>query len=611
MSNVSTRPGMGAVPYDDNNGVGTTFRVWAKFATQVWVTGTFNNWSVDANPLVPEGNGYWSVDVADVKPDVGERYRYVIASPFIDGVQWRTDPYCKSVQKNENSDGGIVSGDYDWTGDNFTSPQWNELVIYEMHVASFNRDNAVPGNFDSIITKLDYLRDLGINAIELMPISEFPDQYSLGYDPAFPFDIESNYGLPADFKDFIKAAHQYGIAVILDIVINHFGPYELDESLYRLDGWNENNKSGIYFYNDDRSVSGFGDRPDYGRPEVRNYLRDNVMIWLDEYRVDGLRFDSTVNIRNANGNNNDPANDLQDGWNLLQNLNNEIDSRMPWKITIAEDLQDNEWITKPTSSQGAGFDSQWDSFFYWKLYNAIVTANDEDRNMADISEAIAHSLGDNESKRTVFINNHDQCAAINHNMRLPERIWIGHADSWIAKKRYTLAAAIVFTTPGIPLIFQGDEFLEWGTWDPSDTLDWNKKDQFAGILELFKSLIHLRRNIDTNAAGLKGQHVNVFHVNNNDKLVAYHRWENGGPGDDTIIVANFANKLYDSYTIGFPRAGTWYTRFNSDWNGYSADFGNAPGYNTTAGNNFNSINDDMPYTGNIGIGPYSVIVLSQ
>ncbi|HMC86101.1 MAG TPA: hypothetical protein VKI61_11275, partial [Chitinophagaceae bacterium] len=167
MSNVSIRPGMGAVPYDDNNGVGTTFRVWAKFATQVWVTGTFNNWSVDANPLAPEQNGYWSVDVADVKPDVGERYRYVIASPFIDGVQWRTDPYCKSVQKNENSDGGIVSGDYDWTGDNFSSPQWNELVIYEMHVASFNRDNAVPGNFDSIITKLDYLRDLGINAIEL------------------------------------------------------------------------------------------------------------------------------------------------------------------------------------------------------------------------------------------------------------------------------------------------------------------------------------------------------------------------------------------------------------------------------------------------------------
>src|SRR5450432_1856879 len=182
-------------------------------------------------------------------------------------------------------------------------------------------------------------------------------------------------------------------------------------------------------------------------------------------------------------------------------------------------------------------------------------------------------------------------------MRLPERIWIGHADSWIAKKRYTLAAAIVFTTPGIPMIFQGDEFLEWGSWNPSDTLDWNKKDQFSGILDLFTSLIHLRRNWYNNSGGLKGQQVNVFHVNNKDKLIAYHRWQNGGSGDDVIVVANFSNTSYNSYNIGFPREGKWYVRFNSDWNGYGADFGNVPGYNTTAGDVFNGSRDGFPYAG--------------
>ena len=105
---------------------------------------------------------------------------------------------------------------------------------------------------------------------------------------------------------------------------------------------------------------------------MRQYLRDNALFWLNKYRLDGLRFDSVVNIRNRNGNNNDPAGDLPDGWSLLQWINNEIRASQPWKITIAEDMQSNEWITKDTGAGGAGFDTQWDASFAHIVRQAVI-----------------------------------------------------------------------------------------------------------------------------------------------------------------------------------------------------------------------------------------------
>jgi 1,4-alpha-glucan branching enzyme len=604
---VSTHTGMGAIPYEG----GTAFRVWAPFASAVYVAGDFNNKSTTANPLASENNGYWSVDVPEAQE--GQKYRYVIQSPFIpaDSVWWRTDPYCKHVLDNEGADGVIVTDEFEWGSNTFNMPPWNELVIYELHVASFNRTKDKPGDFSSIIEKLSILKDLGINAIELMPIFGFPGEYSLGYNPAFPFDIESNYGEPRGFKNFVKKAHEFGIAVILDVVYNHFGGGELDYSLRRFDGWKQNDGDGIYFYNDRRVQTGFGPRPDYGRSEVRQYIRDNALMWLQEYRIDGLRFDSTVNIRNIYGKNNEPTNDIPEGWSLMQSINNEIDSKMPWKITIAEDLQNNEWINRSTRAGGAGFDSQWGSFFYYSIFNAVVASTDNARNMYSVRDAILQRFETDAWKRVIYSENHDEVAQINGKVRLPEAIWRGNADSWFARKRSTLAAALVFTSPGIPMIFQGQEFLEWGNWSDSGTLDWSKKDKFSGIWNLYQSLIRLRRNWNNNTRGLRGQHVNVHHVNNNDKLIAFHRWDKGGLGDDVVVVVNMGNSSYDRYSLGFPNGGTWKVRFNSDWNGYSPDFANHPGYDTLANRSNPNDSDGMPFRANVGIGAYSVLILSQ
>ncbi len=595
----SNRPGMGTLLYQG----GAAFRVWAPFASGISVAGEFNAWNATANPLASEGNGYWSADVDGVK--IGMQYKFVIHRGQ-QPVLWRRNPYASEM---DAASGNCVVHDpnFDWTGDDFTMPPRNELVIYEMHVGTFNdAPGSGPGTVDEVIPMLPYLADLGVNAIEIMPVAQFPMDYSWGYNPSQPFSVETALGGPQGLYQFVKAAHAQGLAVILDVVYNHFGPGDLD--LWRFDGWSApGNNGGIYFYDDARAQTPWGGtRPDFGRGEVRQYLRDNALFWLNKYRLDGLRFDSVVNIRNRNGQNNDPAGDLPDGWNLLQWINDEIRSRQPWKITIAEDLQKNEWITKDTGSGGAGFGSQWDAGFVHPIRSAIITPNDSDRDMFAVRDALYCRYNADALQRVVYTESHDEVA--NGHARVPEEIWPGQADGWFAKKRSTLGAALVFTAPGIPMIFQGQEFLEDGWFQDTVPLDWTKLVTNSGIHTLYRDLIRLRRNWFDQTRGLRGQNLNVHHVNQADKLIAFHRWENGGPGDDVVVVANFANRGYGSYTLGLPRAGVWRVRFNSDWQGYSPDFGNQSGYDTVA---VDGSQDGMAFQANIGIAPYSVLILSQ
>src|SRR6266498_926226 len=126
---------------------------------------------------------------------------------------------------------------------------------------------------------------------------------------------------------------------------------------------------------------------------------------------------------------------------------------------------------------------------------------------------------------------------------------------------------------------------------------------------LYRDMIRLRRNWYNTTRGLSGHSVNVHHVNNADKVIAYHRWTNGGPGDDVIVLANFANRAYENYHLGFPRGGTWRVRFNSDWRGYSSVFGDHSSFDVLA--RADSAADGMPCGGSIGLGKYTCVILSQ
>jgi 1,4-alpha-glucan branching enzyme len=600
---ASPHTGMGAIPYQG----GVTFRVWAPFACGVTVAGTFNGWDLQAAAMSVEGDGYWSVDVAGAA--IGDQYKFVISNPAIDGPLWKNDPYARSMtQSNGNSI--VAETEFAWASQGYWTPPWNEMVIYELHVGSFLFDpgnQSGRGDFDTVIGKLDYLKDLGINVIQLLPSDEFPGNSSWGYNPADIFAIEQLYGGPNGLRRLVDAAHCHGIAIIYDVVYNHLGPSDLD--LWQFDGWSENGQGGVYFYNDWRQQTPWGNtRPDYGRAEVRQFIRDNALYWMQEQQCDGLRFDATGWIRNVWGDNNDPGSNLADGWQLMRWINGDVQARQPWKLTIAEDMQDNEWITKDLSSGGAGFGAQWGSGFMHKVRDAIIAPDDSSRDMAALGDAVAQRYNGNAFERVVYTESHDEVAQTAGQARVPELIWPGNADSFFSQKRSTLGATLVLTAPGIPMIFMGQEFLEWGSWSDSRQLDWSKVQQFAGIRTLYRDLIHLRRNWFDTTRGLKGENANVFHVNQTDKVLAFHRWDQGGPRDDVVVLLNFADRPYGSYRIGLPRGGMWRVRFNADWSGYSAVFTDHPSFDVQA---FPAGNDGMCFAGDVGLGPYSTIILSQ
>jgi 1,4-alpha-glucan branching enzyme len=607
---ASNRPFMGATPYVDPAGDGVTFRTWAPFASSVHVAGTFNGWSATATPLSSEGTGNWSADVPGV--GVGAKYRFVMRNGSSDPI-WRIDPYAREVTSSIG-DGVIAATTAVVEPAGYQMPPWNELVMYELHVGSFARDPTREdgrGTFSSIVAKLPYLRDLGVNAIQLMPANEFAMDVSGGYNPAHLFAIESSYGGPDGLRRFVEAAHREEMAVIFDVVFNHWGPADIDHSLWRYDGWQQDDYGGIYFYNDwraDTHAWGAKNRPDYGRPEVRRFICDAALRWLEQRHCDGLRWDATNYIRNVRGSNWNHAEDLADGWSLMRRINDEIGARTPGRLSIAEDMQDNDSVTRRTADGGLGFGSQWSAGFVHPVRAAVDGSDDARRDLGGVADAIRQMFHGDAFQRVIYSESHDEVS--NGKCRVPEQIWPGNADSWAARKRSTLAAALVFSAPGIPMIFQGQEFCEDGWFDDGRMLDWGKlaRPHLAAVSLLYRDLARLRRNWFDTTRGLRGHGVNVHHVNHADKLLAFHRWDHGGPRDDVLVVANFANRSYSSYVIGFPRAGRWRVRLNSDASCYGPDFTSWPGYDTDT----QSVpTDGMPCSGNLGIGPYSTLIFSQ
>ena len=600
LAQVSTRAGIGAIPYNNGPGIlGVTFRTWAPNATAVSVGGTFNGWSASSHPLSSEGNGWWSRDVALIQ--AGVQYKFAIKRGTT--TYWKNDARARNLTNSIGNSVVYHPNAYNWQTNNFQMPACTKIVAYEMHIGTFNvpAGAALPGTFATATAKLDHLQALGVNTLALMPVSEFAGDISWGYNPAHPYSVESSYGGPDALKAFVDAAHQRGIAVMGDVVYNHFGPSDLD--LWQYDGWSTSSSTGgIFFYEDANANTPWGARPNYGRGEVRTYLKENTMMWLNEFRLDGLRFDGTkfMRLRDYAG----P--EIPDGWSMLQWCNDSADAQFPGKLMVAEDLGDNEWITKTTGAGGAGFDSQWDGSFAYPVRSAIEAASDSSRDMFAVRDAINKNFNGSMQQRIIYTENHDEVA--NGRSRVPETIWPGNAGSWYSRKRSTLGAALVMTAPGIPMIFQGQEFLEDGYFAAEDRLDWNKATTYGKVTDLYRSLIRLRRNLDGTSGGLSGANTNVFHLNNNAKVLAFHRWQNGGAGDDVVVLTNFSNVSYPNYRIGLPRDGLWKVRFNSDSTAYSSDYGNYATADVTADN---SGYDGLPFSGNFRFGPYTSVIFSQ
>ncbi|MGE0000955.1 MAG: hypothetical protein AB7F50_11245 [Fimbriimonadaceae bacterium] len=195
-SKASTRPGMGAVPYAG----GVTFRVWTPFSTQVSVPGSFNGWNTSAAKLVHKGEGLWSLDYRNVQP--GAQYKFYLTTPI--GSLWRNDPRAKDFTSSVGNSVVHNPDAYPWQTSNVQTPAWNDLVIYETHIGTLNdAPGGSLGTFGRAEARLDYLASMGVNCIQLMPIQEFPGDFSWGYNNSYPFSVESAYGSPDQLRHLI------------------------------------------------------------------------------------------------------------------------------------------------------------------------------------------------------------------------------------------------------------------------------------------------------------------------------------------------------------------------------------------------------------------------
>ncbi len=521
---------------------GAVFRVWAPGASTAYVRGQFNNWGT-SDPMTKRGEYF----VAYV-PGAADRQMYKY---YLNGSIWKPDARGKSLNSSDNMNTQIEDRfRYDWQVDDFDTPDFEKMVIYQLHVGTFSGRNdpygtaPFPGGFPEVAARAPHLAELGVNAVMLNPITEFPWDYSAGYNPISQWAPEWAYGTPDEFRQMVDTLHSYGIAVILDIVWNHFS-YS-DNYLWEYDG------SQVYF--DDPAVdTPWGSQADLDRDPVRDYFVDSALYWLEEFKVDGFRMDATgyMNIYPQEAS----------GWSLMQRLNDEMDGRWVDKIAIAEQLPDNSWITRPTSLGGAGFDSQYNDAFTDRLREEIADASYGDPEMWKIRDIVNGSGQYLENGYvTNYLELHDEAWPSSGGQRMVKTIdaTAPHDDQW-AKGRTKLAQGVVMTAPGIPAILMGTEWLEdtdFGT-DYENRIDWSKKTTYAPIFAYYRDLIHLRTQRDALRADAGHQ---VFHLNEGGNVIAWQRWS----GDDVLVaVANFGNTDYASYRIGLPQPGDWYEALNS------------------------------------------------
>lgn len=584
---------------------GVSFRVWAPHATSVSVAGSFNGWSTTADMLArePGETNWWSIFKSNVS--AGAQYKFVI-----NGTLWRVDPWVREIAYSGGNANGVVR-DRTRSWRPFERPHEAETVLYEMHVGTFNG-----GTFAKVAEKAEYLRALGINAVQLMPPGEFGGDRSWGYNPVGIYAPEATYGGYEAFRAMVEVLHEHGIAVYVDVVYNHIE----GEVLWKWDGWSMGSHvctidgqlgehGGIYYYDwtgtpPERWYTPWGkNRPNYSRPEVTNYLTENLFFWLEEMNCDGIRMDSTINMRTVN---NGEGGTIGEALPMLRAMNAAVAARERRALMIAEDLQRWDGVTRKDGT-GLGFDAQWNDYFVDTVRDEMKKVFDEQRSMTNLRHVVWNYENGRPFSTVKYSESHDDAA--NGQSRLNVEIDGGTGGtSYYAKKRSTLAGALALTAVGIPMLFQGQEFLEEGYFRDDVPLDWSKVNTYGGIWRLYRDLIHLRRAIGGVTVGLTGAYINVYCVDEANKLMAWHRRDRGGIGDDVVIVINASATPRVNYSVGMPQGGIWYCHFNSDWKCYDESYGHNGKSEIEA---VSGVLHGQPYRANVDVPPYSCLVYSQ
>ena len=365
--------------------------------------------------------------------------------------------------------------------------------------------------------------------------------------------------------------------------------------MWNFDGWTGGGPigGGIYFYQSNTNLqkTPYGDtRPNFSSLQVSNFVQDNFTMWLSECHVDGFRWDTPGLMMNADNYGYIPA-----VGNLINAINSMIHNSYAGKISISEDVYNS-----------FGFDSAWDTSYPYAFTPVLTNTVDANRDMNVIANAVQNNVrygGSAGSGRVAYLESHDVVGDLNSGVRLVTAIDPATPNSYRARKLSTLGAAVTLTAPGVPMVFQGQEMLENQSFSSSRMVAWSKTNTYSRIVQFYRDLISVRRDLKGYTPGLEGDQCSILRTDNTTKLLAFRRWKSSAPNQVAVVIANFSGVTISSYSLNFPFAGTWYTHLNSDSTNYSSDFQNIGSSMVTA--------SGSPASGLVTIGPYSVLILSQ
>jgi len=539
--------------------------------TRVRLAGEFTDWEQKAVELTktPDGKFWWFKGTDQsfpTPPTAGQRYQFILNEG--DGPNsLRPDPAARRVENSSLGSKSIVTigSDYPWHDAGWSRPPWPRYLIYQLHPLRFtdrNRDaegKPVPP-LRQVAEELDndggndYLNRLGITAIQLLPVNEFPIDISWGYNPSFFYAVESSYGTSDELKALVDTAHRNGIAVILDVVYNHGS--STDNILGEID-------TGTYYDGD----TAWGPMINFDNDVARHFFVQNAVYLAREYHIDGIRFDFTRPIHNETDGN-IRVRGSGGGWNFLRAIRAKVKSVDPNIVLIAEELPNTWWVTQERVDSNWGgdwhgpFDSQWTDAFH-DNFKAVLTGQHLDH----LYDVFTY-FGDSWQDALVYSESHDE---------------VGNTDDRIARRARDgkgwemdqLAAAGTVLARGIPMIFMGQEGGEWmqfgqdngklREYNPGtgDTW-WDDRLPLAGyetnpgqskVREWYKALFTIRKS---DPEGLAWPNIAITHLHDQNGIVAFTR-------DDGkyLVVLNFRGKDWERYRVGV--SGRYRELANTSW----------------------------------------------
>jgi 1,4-alpha-glucan branching enzyme len=518
------------------------FELFAPYNKEAALIGSFSDW--ENIPMTKDDRGYFRTKIELEDGEHLYKFRVRSKSWFVEEDEWLdvVDPYATDIDNpTQNAVVRIKEGQklvdtYVWQHDDKPLSADCELVIYEMHVGDFSGGEDDPyarGKYKHVVEKLDYLCELGVNAIELMPVKEYPGDHSWGYNPRHFFATESSYGSTDELKNLIDECHGKGIRVIMDGIYNHS---EAEAPLTQID-------HDYWYHHEPRDPdNNWGPEFNYEHYDenletypARKFVGDAIRFWIEEYHIDGIRFDAARQIANY------------DFMHWIVDEAKQTANMKPF-ITIAEHIPETTSITNVDGPM----DSCWHESFYHAIKNHVCGDRFDLEELESVLDC--KRQGFMGAVNVVnYLTNHD------HDRLMVE---LGNREIFdeAAFKRVKLAVALLMTAVGIPMVWMGEEFGEYKAKTPeSAKIDWTllENDLNRGLFDYYKGLIHLRKE---NHA-LYTENIDFFWEDPESKVLAYTRWN--GEGSRVVVVANFSDNYLAGYQVPhFPENGTWH-----EWTG--------------------------------------------